>query len=316
MQNNIQQHYTELRQAEADAEYWLKQYEAQLREEHEKKIKEIEEEFKQREEALKQQFSENAAGASQRVKGAMARLKYAAATWTMDAWQGYPEETPTNAMMNSLRAGILRRDFPASGITEVPVMLPMLAEGHVLVISEGTTKARARSLLQSLALRAVLMFANDHTEFIFIDPFGMGANFPFQDLPTSIHGETVYVEEGEINTQVRRLTDHIRSGGKDKSYILCAADFPRRFSEDALQRLIPIAAQGVAKGIYLLLHVDSDVPLPAGFDTSDLLESSSVVFMTPEGSKTRIGDVEYAFAPDNPPEKTLLNALLKKVAGR
>lgn len=316
MQNNIQQHYTELRQAEMDAEYWLKQYEAQLREEHEQRVKEIEEEFNQREEAMKQQFSENTAGANQRVKGALARLKYAAAPWTMDGWQGYPEESPAHALLNSLRAGILRRDFPASGITEVPVMLPLLDEGHVLVISEGTAKTSARGLVQSLALRAVLMFANDHTEFIFIDPFGMGANFPFQDLPTSIRGETVYVEEDEINTQVRRLTDHIRSGSKDKRYILCAADFPRRFSEDALQRLIPIATQGVAKNVYLLLHVDSDVPLPAGFDTSDMLESSSVVFITPEGSKTRIGDVEYAFMPDNPPEKTLLNALLKKVAGR
>lgn len=313
MQLQLQQHYDALRQAEADSKYWLEQYEKQLKAEYEAKGKEIETEYAKRVEEMQNTFAADTTKVRQRVETALSRLKYAAAPWTIDAWLGFPEEQPANPMKDSLRIGVIRREFPASGLSEVPLLLPLVGEGHILVISSGGAKTQARSLLQSIVLRALAMLTDGNTEFILVDPFGMGSNLPFQSLPTSIRGEMIYAEEDEITAQLRRLTDHIRSGETKKRFVLCVADFPRRFSEDALQRVISIAQQGIKANIYAIVHVDSDVSLPAGYDPAPLMQNASVVAVRGERVRATVEGTEYDFIPDSPPEKHLLGALLKKI---
>ena len=208
---------------------------------------------------------------------------------------------------------MIRRSFPATGINEVPVMLPFVNEGHILIVSHGNGKEPARALLQSLVLRAILMMNKGNTEFIFIDPFGMGTNLPFQRLPQAIRGEMIYVEEDEINTQLRHLTDTIRKGQSDKRYVFCVADFPARFNNGAMQRLISVFQNGINNNVYAIIHVDSEVPLPGGHDPSVLLGLASAVFMTDDSVTTRIDGEEYAFEPDGTPDKMLMDALLKKI---
>ena len=314
MQNDIQKHYDDLRQAEADAKYWLQQYENQLNAEREAKVQEAEAEHAKRVEELKQNFEAETSSVREQFTSIMERLKYTAAAWDMEAWLGFPEESPEDAISTSLRAGSIQRDFPASDINQVPLLIPMIGEKHVFIVSQGEGKAQGRKLLQSMALRALLLLADGNTEFIFIDPFGMGANFPFQSLPTSIRGEMIYVEEEEIDAQLRRLTDQIRKGEREKRYVLCVADFPRRFNEDALQRMISIAQQGVNSNVYAIVHVDSDVPLPDGYDPSVLLDSASVLFATADGTNARLDGEEYNFVADDLPDNALLEALLRKLA--
>jgi len=313
MQETIQRKFDQLRQLGADATYWLRKYEKQLEDEREAKRAELAEQRATQQEQAQQHLSVASSEVQERVQTTMNRLKYTAAPWTMDAWQDFPEQQSGDAITGSLRAGVMAREFKVSGINEVPIMLPFINEGHALIISSGNAKSKALSLLRSLVLRALLQAKDDNTEFIMIDPLGMGANFPFQALPTSLRGESIYVEEDEINAQLRRLTDQIRNAQADKCYVLAVADFPRRFNDDALQRLLSVAQQGVKSNIYVILHVDSTIPLPDGYDPSALMDASSVVYATPEGFTARIDEDEYNFVADSAPESPLLDGLLKKI---
>lgn len=150
-------------------------------------------------------------------------------------------------------------------------------------------------------------------QFAFVDPLDLGGNFPFNTLPTTIRGERVWAEEDEINTQLRQYTENIRDNNVTNPQILCAADFPMRFSSDSLNRIVTIARHGATKGIHLIIHVDSNLSLPKDYDPSPLISASSVIFVTPDGVKAKINDKEYKFEPDDLPDDDLLEALLAKI---
>ena len=104
MSDTLQQQYDELRQLEANAKYWLLEYEKQLKSKRKEKIAALEATHAKKTEQLKQEFEEQKARVGERVQNIFERLKYAAASWDMESWLGYPNEMGDDAVTNSLRA--------------------------------------------------------------------------------------------------------------------------------------------------------------------------------------------------------------------
>lgn len=260
------------------------------------------------------QFVQGEVTAQSRITTVLERVKYTAAPWTAAAWEGYPAEMSSNALNGSLRAGTLPQAFPQFGIEKLPMLIPMLDVGHIIIASQGTAKVKARAMLQSLAVRAVLQLAGSGTRFHFIDPIAVGANFPFQSLPMSVRGERVIVEADEIDATMKSLTDAIRDGGLNAPLILCAADFPVRWSSDALMRLETVASTGVAKQVYAILQIDMGRTQQDGIDLDSLMSASSLIKVSDDGITATVQGTTYNFDPDEPPQPPLLNSLLASLS--
>ncbi|MCK6580919.1 MAG: hypothetical protein L6Q98_22740 [Anaerolineae bacterium] len=260
--------------------------------------------------AAQDQFVQDETAAQSRITTVLERLKYTAAPWTAAGWEGYPAEMSPNALNGSLRAGTLPQAFPQFGIEKMPMLIPLLDVGHIIIASQGAAKVKARAIFRSLIARAVLQLAGAGARFHFIDPIAVGANFPFQSLPTSVRGERVIVEADEIDATMKTFTDAIRDGGLNAPLVLCAADFPVRWSSDALMRLETVASAGVAKQVYTILQIDMGRAQQDQIDLDSLMSASSLITVSDDNVTAKVQGTTYTFDPDEQPPAPLLNTLL------
>lgn len=241
------------------------------------------------------------------------------------------------------RAG--RLIVPNVNLGAVPAMFPLIGQGHLFISSSGATKNAALDLLQSIVTRVAVTFPPLSARFVFIDPVVLGSTFPFERLPEAIRGDTIYTETDDIRFQMREMTEHIkkvqnkylarefdsiekyneRANEIVEAYrFLCIADFPAKFDPDTAARLLSVAEKGVTTGVYLLMHINSDMAPPRDFALDALLRTGTVItagsdgFALPLGGRrmTPEGPTEgprYQFVPDSPPDKHLFNRLMDKV---
>ena len=157
----------------------------------------------------------------------------------------------------------------------------------------GKAKAVAADALQSLVLRLLATLAPGKLRFVFIDPVGLGTNVAgfVRDLPDELTGGRAWSEARHIEQQLANLSEHMGiviqkylgnqypnmeaynadAGEVAEPYrLVVVANFPVNFTEDAARRLVSIAANGPRCGVYTLVTVDTEQPLPYGFNLSDL----------------------------------------------
>lgn len=96
--------------------------------------------------------------------------------------------------------------------------------------------------------------------------------------------------------------------------VLVVANFPVNFSDGAAKRLVSIATNGPRCGVFTLVTVDSEQPLPYGFNLSDLERAATVVTVDPNRFTIQDGDFrDFALAPDLPPDTDVFNEIVEKV---
>lgn len=239
----------------------------------------------------------------------------------------------THKVPGGVRAGILR--IPGVPIEDVPGLVPIVGKGHLFIVSRGATKSRELALLQSIVTRVAVTFPALTARFTFLDPLGLGSNFPFKRLPESIRGDTVFSEPDEIRAQLRELTEHLRRVqikylareyenieryNEDADEVvepyrfLSIADFPAKFDSDAATRLLSIAEKGVRTGVYILMHVNTDSPMPRDFNLNALLQTGTVISNEGEALTLPLGKQRFTLVPDRVPPKDLFNDLMDMVA--
>ncbi len=226
-------------------------------------------------------------------------------------------------------------DYPLEKeLMTIPALVPIIGRGHLFIVTEGNEKNRATELLQSVATRILTTFPALSVRALFIDPVGLGDNFPFKRLPETIRGSTVYSEADEIQEQMRELNEHIRrvaqrylardyqniedynrdAGEVVEPYrFLFAADFPTKFSEDSATRLLSIAERGVRTGVYMAIHINANAEMPRNFDLQALLCTGSVIHVKDGEFMLTMPDKERQFSPDSLPPDMLFNSLLNAV---
>jgi DNA segregation ATPase FtsK/SpoIIIE, S-DNA-T family len=222
----------------------------------------------------------------------------------------------------------------------VPALAPMIGVGNIFIISDGKTKPQALRLLQSIVTRTLVTFPVTSIRSILIDPVGLGDNFPFKRLPESIVGNTVYSEPDEIRTQMRELTEHLKRvtikylakefdniedyNSKAEEVVeayrlLCVADFPSKFEGDPVTRLMSLAEKGPRTGIYVTMHINTDMQMPRDFDlealkrTGTVIEATNGKFSMPLSDSNSQKPKIYEFFPDGVPDNQLFNSLMDRV---
>jgi len=96
--------------------------------------------------------------------------------------------------------------------------------------------------------------------------------------------------------------------------LLVAMNFPVNFTDDAARRLVSIATNGPRCGVYVLATVDTEQPLPHGFNLADLERTATII--TWNGERFVWQDEDYRDAIlelDAPPPMEQFERIVKAV---
>ena len=228
-------------------------------------------------------------------------LTISSAEWEHDIWQTWTPQT-INGTPYLVRIGTMQVEFSGENKSvQLPVLL--FFPNHKSLIIRGTrasnTAARA---VQSLLFRLLASLPPGKLRFTFIDPVGMGQNAaPFMhlaDYDEQLVTGKAWSEPQHIEQRLADLTAHMenviqqylrnqyatiedynaQAGEIAEPYrVLVVFDFPVNFSETAARRLVSIAQNGPRCGVYAVILMDTDKPLPYGFNPADLERNAEVI---------------------------------------
>lgn len=202
--------------------------------------------------------------------------------WSDGFWGAYAgglQAPMTVARLGKIAEGGTMRG--ERGLTGLPAAIPFLsATGAVLVLCDGASQPLARSLIQSLILRAAITMPAE-TRFSLIDPVGLGAAFPMRGLLPRVRstGRSLADELTEVLDDIRRVNQDVighaarfaelssqeRAG--EQFEIIGVMDFPEAYRNDprSVDQLVKVANSGPRAGRHLVLEVRTDLPLPRDF---------------------------------------------------
>lgn len=197
---------------------------------------------------------------------------------------------------------------------------PSYQPGHIAIFSsDAESRQTALSAIESMALRVVSTFPVRKLKGVFIDPVGMGNNFPFKNLHKFIAGQKTYTRSDDIREQLRKLTEHIeqvlqnylgRNYQSIEDYNIAAksvaeayrylfiADFPSGFDNNSWEDLKSILLNGSRAGVYAILHVDESLEKPNTFDYRIFDDFCTVIrptFGLNVGARPQLGSVYLGY---------------------
>ncbi len=171
--------------------------------------------------------------------------------------------------------------------------------GHIAIFSNSADSRQAAvEAIQSIALRVISTFPVKKVRGVFIDPVGMGNNFPFKSLPEIISGPRTYTRSDDVREQLRELTlkteqviqkylstdyQTIEEYNSAKSFIkepyryLFVADFPTNFDNTSWEDLKSLLINGARAGVYVVLHIDETLEKPRNFNYGIFNSSCTVL---------------------------------------
>ncbi|MFQ5342050.1 MAG: FtsK/SpoIIIE domain-containing protein, partial [Anaerolineae bacterium] len=255
--------------------------------------------------------------------------------WTDQVWGEWTPATTISPItrLGELKVGIHQDRLP------LPALLSFPGRRNLLLKTAGPAKATAVQSLQSLLLRLAAMIPPGKLRFTFIDPVGLGQNVAafmhLADYDEKLVTNRAWTEPHHIEQRLADLTEHMETviqtylrnqyatiedynehaGEIAEPYrVLVVLDFPVNFSETAARRLVSIAQNGPRCGVYTVVLVDTEKPLPHGFNLADLERASTVIAWNGERFVWEDDDFQDCLLElDNPPDADLFNRILTSV---
>ncbi len=217
--------------------------------------------------------------------------------------------------------------------------LPLIGGRNVLLKASGAAKAMAIQAVQSLMLRLLATMPPGKLRFLLIDPeFGKNVAGFVRDLPEELTGGHAWFEARQVEQQLVGLSEHMgmviqkylgnqyptmeaynaEAGEVAEPYrLLVVVNFPANFTDAAAQRLVNIAASGPRCGVYTLITVDTEQPLPYGFNLADLERTATVIVW--DGRRFVWQDEDFKdclLELDGPPPADLFDRILSVVGAQ
>ncbi len=272
-------------------------------------------------------------------------------SWTDPCWTHWAPAAgiPTAIRFGEWRAGLGQmpngRPRAARLQTDVlshfclPALLPFPDCCSMLLQAHDEGRALAVQTLQAVMFRLLTSIPPGKVRLTILDPVGLGQNFAsfmhLADHEKALVTSRIWTEVGHIEQRLADLTGHmenviqkylrnqfqtideynLHAGEVAEPYrILVVANFPVNFSSEAARRLVSIIQSGPRCGVYTLLSVDTNQPLPQGFQLEDL-KHPGVTLVWQEG-RFVWHDPDFEQLPldlDPPPSPELGNRLLQLV---
>ena len=296
----IRSDVTSLVQAVAGAESWHGRWLEQAEQKHQDIITEIEMRYQQATEKAQRDYDASLVDVTGSLVSFSQSAGLLAASWDDTMWNSWAPARE-RSVPTVTRVGHLTEAGQWDRLT-LPALLPVIGGRNVLVKASGAAKATAIEAIQSLMLRLLAAVAPGKLQFILIDPVGLGQNVAsfmhLGDYDERLVGGKVWTEGQHIEAQLAGLTEHmefviqkflrdryrtmeaynVKAGEVAEPYrALVVMNFPVNFNESAARRLVSIASNGPRCGVHTLVSVDTEQPLPHGFNLSDMERNASVI---------------------------------------
>ncbi len=194
----------------------------------------------------------------------------------------------------SLALGLVER--PVSIERRFPVFYELGAR-KCLLINGGSQPASAsrHRLFEVLMTRALRQLPAGKVTFTLIDPLGLGSNFAhflkLQDFSDTLINGTVWTNRDQIKRRLRDAIEHIervtqkylradypdiesynREAGEiaEPYRLICIADFPEAFDEEAVRDLTKIVQNGPRCGVHTVIYHNQSVKPAYGINLDEL----------------------------------------------
>lgn len=255
-------------------------------------------------------------------------------SWDDDIWQSW---RLGNSKPDVTRVGVISPE--GNAIRALPAFTPIVGGRNLILESSGAAKAAANKAMQSVMLRLLASVPPGKLRFTMIDPVGLGQNFaPFMklaDYDDQLVTSKAWTEPHHIEQRLADVAEHMenviqkylrneyqsieeyneKAGEVAEPYrVLAIANFPVNFSEAAARRLVSIAANGPRCGVYVIVTVDTEQPMPHGFNLADLERTATVI--KHDGSRFVWDDDDFRDCQlelDSPPEPAIFDRIIKAV---
>ena len=187
------------------------------------------------------------------------------ASWEPAAWHRW--DPIAENLQRDVRYAQMREDRTGE-VLALPLSVPVVAGGGVVVRSRRASEAAGDALLRSLILRVACALPHD-VRFLLLDPSGLGENYRnVKQLPG------VMTADPDPRRALDGVIDHIRHVNRtyldgairafhelpepqrrleDFRIVVCA-DVPHGYDSRAVEALRTIAETGPRAGVYLLMH--------------------------------------------------------------
>jgi energy-coupling factor transporter ATP-binding protein EcfA2 len=185
---------------------------------------------------------------------------------------------------------------------DMPALLPFPKQSLLLWKASGAGLAKAVDSMQAAMLRMLSAMPPAKVRFTIIDPVGLGENFSafmhLADYDEQLVANRIWTDTSHIEQRLADLTKHMENviqvylrqefhsiqeynafaGEMAEPYrVLVVANFPANISEVAAQRLKSIIASGARCGVFVLMSVDTNLPVSHHFHLPDIEPDAMVL---------------------------------------
>ncbi len=229
--------------------------------------------------------------------------------------------------------------LPDNGRIAVPLSLAFPGRGNLLVSADAKNRPRAAQTVSDAVLRILAAFPPAKAKFLFVDPVGLGQSFSalmhLADDDESIVGGRIWTETVHIEKKLAELTEHIEKiiqkylrnryatigdynrevGIMAEAYhFLTIADFPRGFSDVAMDRLAGIVASGARCGVHTLIFGERGQKVPPAF-TPPRFRTNGLVLSIANDAVTVDEEIlpRAVAVPEPPADPAVLTPLLQSI---
>ena len=227
------------------------------------------------------------------------------------------------------------------GTGQLPSLLTFPDRGSLLIRAAGAGKAAGVPILQGVMLRYLTSLPPGKIRFTILDPVGLGRHFAafmhLADYSEQMVNSRIWTEPAQIEQRLADLSLHMenviqqflrnefktleeynhQAGEVAEPYrVLVVSHFPAHFQDQSAQRLMSLATGGARCGIYTLLMVDEDQPLPASVKIEELEAHAETLVWEPKRARFLWKNRDFApfeLEPDVPPADAVLTPLLHQI---
>lgn len=229
-----------------------------------------------------------------------------------------------------------RMQLPGEVNYSIPLRLRIPDAASLFLETGKSGREQAIRFLNALTLGWLASAPPGRLSFSFFDPVGLGESFAglmhLVDYEEILINSRIRTQEAQIEARLGELCEHMEkviqmylrndygtiteyneAAGTiaERYHFVVVADFPKGFSDLAMQRLQSIATSGARCGVFLLLHVDIRAGLPRSFSVKDLQGEAAVLSYREAGAEgegcfewkgfsTEGASLTLAEAPDGP----------------
>jgi len=276
---------------------WLER----AKKEHDRRIAEIEAEYERVTSQAANTYTSVANQCQREIAAITSSAGLHGAPWDDERWKAWTPVT-SDTIPAVTRIGQLTEEAAFDRLT-MPALHSIIGGRNVMFKATGAAKDKVAEAMQSIMLRLLATMRPGKLRFVLIDPVGLGRNVAsfmrLAEHDEALVGSQAWVEQAHIEEQLARLQDHMRiviqkflqdkydsmesynaqAGEVAEPYrLLVVMNFPAKFTTvETAQLLTSIAAEGPKCGVHTLLQVDTERPLPYGFNMGDLERATTVI---------------------------------------